>query len=266
MEVLLIIIGIVLGALLYFIPSIVASRRKHPNATAIFVLNLLLGGTVIGWAVALIWAVSKDPALGVEVRTAPAAPEETIAAAPGTDTGWQWGTAVAWTVALVSFAWGLYNWSVANRARHAQAAAVGELMESNVSLIRQRSTLDSEIAALKARSPDAELRAMYLKANAAGAQWKALAESRAATIADLEAKLQAALARAQAAATPKTPSFSFAPARFPTAPTAASYPPTYYPPSAERATPTGGTVQVQGYTRSDGTYVAPHTRAAPTRR
>jgi ABC-type Na+ efflux pump permease subunit len=43
----------------YFLPSI-AGRRKR-NAGAIFILNLLLGWTFIGWVVALVWALCKDP-------------------------------------------------------------------------------------------------------------------------------------------------------------------------------------------------------------
>lgn len=43
-------------ACVYMIPSIIASLRKHHNAFAIFLTNLLLGWTVIGWVVALIWA------------------------------------------------------------------------------------------------------------------------------------------------------------------------------------------------------------------
>ena len=48
-------------ATLAFLPSIVAARRQ--NAGAIFVLNLVLnlflGITVIGWAVALVWAYTE---------------------------------------------------------------------------------------------------------------------------------------------------------------------------------------------------------------
>jgi hypothetical protein len=40
----------------YFIPAIVAGARKHHNAGAIFMLNLLLGWTLIGWVGALVWA------------------------------------------------------------------------------------------------------------------------------------------------------------------------------------------------------------------
>lgn len=38
-----------------------------------------------------------------------------------------------------------------------------------------------------------------------------------------------------------------------------------YTPSSTK-TSTGGTVQVKGYTRKNGTYVAPHTRSSPKRR
>ena len=51
----LILVILVLGA--YFLPSIVAAARKHPNNTSIFFLNLLLGWSVIGWVGALVWAL-----------------------------------------------------------------------------------------------------------------------------------------------------------------------------------------------------------------
>ena len=47
---------------LYFLPAIIGSK-KH-NATAILLVNLLLGWTVIGWFVALIMALSSTPAPG----------------------------------------------------------------------------------------------------------------------------------------------------------------------------------------------------------
>lgn len=43
----------------YFIPTIVATSKGHKNALAIFVLNLFLGWTLIGWVGSLVWAVSK---------------------------------------------------------------------------------------------------------------------------------------------------------------------------------------------------------------
>ena len=44
---------------LYFIPILVGYKNR--NAMGIFILNLFLGWTFIGWVVALIWAVSDSP-------------------------------------------------------------------------------------------------------------------------------------------------------------------------------------------------------------
>ena len=43
---------------LYFLPTIVASARHHHNRGSIFVLNLFLGWTFIGWIIALAMACS----------------------------------------------------------------------------------------------------------------------------------------------------------------------------------------------------------------
>jgi hypothetical protein len=43
---------------LYLLPAILAAIRRHHQRNAIFVLNLLLGWTVIGWIGALIWAAT----------------------------------------------------------------------------------------------------------------------------------------------------------------------------------------------------------------
>jgi len=50
---------IILSICFYFIPSFVGWNKR--NGGAIFVLNLLLGWTVIGWIIALIWANTVDP-------------------------------------------------------------------------------------------------------------------------------------------------------------------------------------------------------------
>ena len=44
----------------YFIPFLVAVGRKHRFTTAIGLINLLLGWTVVGWLAAMIWAVNRD--------------------------------------------------------------------------------------------------------------------------------------------------------------------------------------------------------------
>jgi hypothetical protein len=54
------IIFILIGIVLYFLPSIVAWNNKKKNFAAICVLNLLLGWTIIGWVASLVWAVTKD--------------------------------------------------------------------------------------------------------------------------------------------------------------------------------------------------------------
>lgn len=45
---------------IYFLPSIIAVSKKKKNGVAIFVTNLLLGWTVLGWIISLIWSVTND--------------------------------------------------------------------------------------------------------------------------------------------------------------------------------------------------------------
>lgn len=48
-----------IGIIIYFLPSFNASSRKHPNGSSIFLLNLFLGWTLIGWVAALVWSASS---------------------------------------------------------------------------------------------------------------------------------------------------------------------------------------------------------------
>ena len=48
---------LVLVCVVFVIPSIIAFRQHHPNRWAILAVNVCLGGTGIGWAAALIWAL-----------------------------------------------------------------------------------------------------------------------------------------------------------------------------------------------------------------
>ena len=59
------------GLIIYFLPAIAGHKKR--NAGAIFALNFFLGWTLIGWAVALVWAYAKDPA-PVVVQVEAAAP------------------------------------------------------------------------------------------------------------------------------------------------------------------------------------------------
>jgi hypothetical protein len=43
----------------YFLPTLIAFLRQHKNKLAIFLLNFLLGWTVLGWVVSLVWSVMK---------------------------------------------------------------------------------------------------------------------------------------------------------------------------------------------------------------
>lgn len=54
------IVAFLLLLLLYFMPAAVAHSRKHNNYVSIFLVNLMLGWTVVGWAIALIWAHSDN--------------------------------------------------------------------------------------------------------------------------------------------------------------------------------------------------------------
>lgn len=58
MLTIMIIIAVIVAA--YFLPAIVANNRGHRNAMAIGVLNLLLGWTFVGWAIALVWACTDN--------------------------------------------------------------------------------------------------------------------------------------------------------------------------------------------------------------
>jgi RsiW-degrading membrane proteinase PrsW (M82 family) len=46
---------------LHFLPSILAGVRHAKNTGWILVINFLLGWTIIGWVVALIWALRDTP-------------------------------------------------------------------------------------------------------------------------------------------------------------------------------------------------------------
>ena len=48
------------GFVMYFLPSIIALAKSKRDLLAIFLLNCLLGWTVIGWVVALVWAAKQD--------------------------------------------------------------------------------------------------------------------------------------------------------------------------------------------------------------
>jgi hypothetical protein len=66
---LMVVLFLCVGCVAYFIPTIVAALRQKTNILAIFVLNFFLGWSVIGWVVALVWAMSTQV---VDATPAPA--------------------------------------------------------------------------------------------------------------------------------------------------------------------------------------------------
>lgn len=56
----MVILYLTLFAVIYFIPSIVANSNNKKNEGAIIVFNILLGWTILGWVIALVWAMMKD--------------------------------------------------------------------------------------------------------------------------------------------------------------------------------------------------------------
>lgn len=45
---------------IHFLPTIVAALRRSRHTVAIFLINLFLGWTVIGWVIALAWAFTSE--------------------------------------------------------------------------------------------------------------------------------------------------------------------------------------------------------------
>lgn len=71
MEIILLLAGLAF----YFLPSFIG--RHKSNSSAIFLLNLLLGWTLIGWIVSLVWASTNDtPAPKVIVQQAAVKPAD----------------------------------------------------------------------------------------------------------------------------------------------------------------------------------------------
>jgi hypothetical protein len=65
-------IVLILLALGYFLPSIIASVRKVRNVGSVIVVNLFLGWTFIGWVVALAMAARTIDRGGPDVPPGPA--------------------------------------------------------------------------------------------------------------------------------------------------------------------------------------------------
>lgn len=51
------VIMLIVGAVFYFLPTIIAATRKVRNVGSVVIVNLFLGWTLVGWVVALAMAV-----------------------------------------------------------------------------------------------------------------------------------------------------------------------------------------------------------------
>jgi Superinfection immunity protein len=60
MEVVLGVMWLVIIPAAYFLPTIISGTCRHRHAGAVFVLNLFLGWTFLGWVIALIWSVMNQ--------------------------------------------------------------------------------------------------------------------------------------------------------------------------------------------------------------
>lgn len=62
--------ALLFATLLYFLPALIAHNKR--DFTAIFIVNLLFGWTVVGWIIALVWACAAEPKPHVMVVAGPA--------------------------------------------------------------------------------------------------------------------------------------------------------------------------------------------------
>jgi len=60
---LLVLLGVV-GFVLHFLPTFIAGNRHAQNFWWIFVINFFFGWTLIGWVIALVWALQDRPKYG----------------------------------------------------------------------------------------------------------------------------------------------------------------------------------------------------------
>ncbi|WP_374328680.1 superinfection immunity protein [Azonexus sp.] len=72
---------------LYFLPTFEAWKKSHPNLTAISLVNLFLGWSLLGWVVAVVWAfkrtehVSNSETPKFDTKKCPFCAEEILVAA-----------------------------------------------------------------------------------------------------------------------------------------------------------------------------------------
>lgn len=72
-QMIILVIALFLVLAFYFLPTIMALKRKSPHTTAVIVINFFFGFTLVGWIIALVLA-SKQPQQVVVVYNGPPPP------------------------------------------------------------------------------------------------------------------------------------------------------------------------------------------------
>jgi hypothetical protein len=83
-------IALASGAM-YLLPALIGSIRRVPDAGTVVAINVLLGWTLIGWAIALAMALrsARQPGAVVQiVQNLPAAPPPSLAPTPSAGQDW----------------------------------------------------------------------------------------------------------------------------------------------------------------------------------
>ncbi|MFS7512166.1 superinfection immunity protein [Klebsiella pneumoniae] len=60
------IIVLIFAMIIYVLPGVIASSREHKNSTAIWVLNIVLGWSFLGWIAALVWSFTNPGVVKLE--------------------------------------------------------------------------------------------------------------------------------------------------------------------------------------------------------
>ena len=53
---------------IYFLPALIADRRHRTDLLTVALFNAVLGWTVVGWVLALYWAVQRNPPRDLAAR------------------------------------------------------------------------------------------------------------------------------------------------------------------------------------------------------
>jgi hypothetical protein len=63
------IVVLVLAVVLYFLPALIADRRRRHDLLIIALFNAVIGWTVLGWLLALYWSVQPNPPKDLAKKT-----------------------------------------------------------------------------------------------------------------------------------------------------------------------------------------------------